>query len=51
MMDGAESTSELMANMMLATGVLIGTVIVLVVVAAVWYLRDIRQRAEAENIT
>ncbi len=50
-MDNGASTSELMTNMMLATGVLIGTVIVLVTVAVVWYLRDIRQRAEAEDIT
>ncbi len=38
------------ANMMLATSVLIGTVVVLVVVV-VWFLRDARQRAEAEDLT
>jgi hypothetical protein len=50
-MDKGAGTSEMAANMMLATGVLIGTVIVLVAVAVVWYLRDVRQRAEAEDIT
>lgn len=41
----------MMVNMMLATGALIGTVLVLVVIAVVWYLRDARHRAEAEDLT
>ncbi len=43
-MDEAGGTSELMVNMILATGVLIGTVFVLVVVGFVVYHKTVGDR-------
>ena len=41
-MEGAPP--DLMFNMMLATGVLIGTVVMLVIVALAWYRKEEKER-------
>lgn len=48
-MIGAQSTTEMYANMLMATGILIGTVAVLVVVGFVVYHKAIGGRLETEN--
>ncbi len=48
-MIGAQSTTEMFANMLMATGVLIGAVVVLVVIGFVVYHRTAGDRHETEN--
>ncbi len=48
-MIGAQGTAEMYANMLMATGVLIGTVAVLVVVGFVVYHKTAGGRHETEN--
>lgn len=43
------TTADMMANMILATAVLIGTVVTLVVVAVAWHLKSEEERVEREQ--
>jgi hypothetical protein len=46
---GAENTTEMFRNMLIATGVLIGTVFVLVLVGFVVYHKTAGDRHETDN--
>ncbi len=48
-MIAAQSTTEMFANMLLATGILIGAVAILVVVGCVVYHKTAGDRHETEN--
>ena len=48
-MIGAQNTTEMFTNMLMATGVLIGAVVVLVVIGFVVYHRTAGDRHETEN--
>jgi heme/copper-type cytochrome/quinol oxidase subunit 2 len=48
-MTGAQDATEMYTNMLMATGILIGTVLVLVVVGLVVYYRTARDRQETED--